>query len=200
MKVAVIGSGRIGSEVARLSVRAGHTVFLANSRGPESLAELAESLGATAVSVVDAARSAEVVVLAVPAKATSDLFPPDVVAGRILVDATNQFRTSGSSERLAARYPAATVVKSLNTMRYDALGSAAGRVGQPPLTHFVAGDDEAAKKTVAALVESMGFAVIDTGDLHTGGRLQEPGGPLFNILLTAEEATLRLAAAAHVRT
>jgi len=204
MKVAVIGSGRIGSGLARLLVRAGHTVSIANSRGPESLADLVASLGpsASALSVVDAARSADVVVLAVPAQVTRDLFIPEVVAGKILVDATNQFRVDGpltSSELLAARYRTAKVVKSLNTMRYDALGSAAGRVGQPPLAHFVAGDDEDAKSTVARLVESLGFAVIDTGDLHTGGLLQQPGGPLFNILLTAEEAALRLAAA-HVRT
>jgi predicted dinucleotide-binding enzyme len=87
------------------------------------------------------------------------------------------------------------VVKSLNTMRHDVLVSAAR---QPPLAHFVASDDEDAKQTVASLVESLGFAAVDTGDLHTGSLLQQPGGPLFNIQLTAEEATDRLAAA-HVR-
>jgi predicted dinucleotide-binding enzyme len=202
MKVAVIGSGRIGGELARLLVRAGHTVFLANSRGPASLAELAGSLGVTALSVVDAARSADVVVLAVPAKAAAGLFVPEVVAGKILVDATNRFRSAAaptSSEELAATYRTAKVVKSLNTMRHDLLGSAAGRTGQPPLAHFVAGDDQDAKATVAGLVESLGFAVIDTGDLRTGGRLQQPGGPLFNVPLTAEEAT-DLLAAAHART
>ncbi|HKN97483.1 MAG TPA: NAD(P)-binding domain-containing protein [Pseudonocardiaceae bacterium] len=203
MRVAVIGSGRIGGGLARLLVRAGHTVFVANSRGPESLAGLVSLLGpsASARSAVDAARSAQVVVLAVPASVAGDLFPADAVTGKILVDATNQVRSGGSptsSERLAARYPNASVVKSLNTMRHDVLVAAAGRTGQPPLAHFVASDDEDAKQTVASLVESLGFAVVDTGDLHTGSLLQQPGGLLFDIELTAEEATDRLAAA-HVR-
>jgi predicted dinucleotide-binding enzyme len=198
MKVAVIGSGRIGSRLARLLVDAGHTVLIANSRDRKSLAALVTSLGpaASAHTVADAAGLAEVVVLAVPFAATRDLFPPEIVTGKILVDASNKFRSAESgatsSEQLAAWYPGASVVKSFNTMHFEALEAAGA---EPHLVHFVAGDDDAAKKTVAGLIESIGFDVIDTGDLRTGSRLQQPGGPLFNILLTADQARIRLAAA-----
>lgn len=199
MKIAILGSGRIGGGLARLFVHSGHTVLIANSRGPESLAAMVAALGpaASAHTVADAVVPAEVVVIAVPWNATRDLLAPDAVTGKILIDTTNRFRPSdsepSSSEQLASWYPGAAVVKSLNTMRSDALEALADRPGEPPLAHFVAGDDEPAKRIVTELVTSIGFDVIDTGDLRTGGRLLQPGGPVFNILLTSEEARLRLA-------
>jgi predicted dinucleotide-binding enzyme len=105
------------------------------------------------------------------------------VARRILVDATNRFPGSGpgagSTEAIAAAYPGATVVKALNTMRWNNFGTPGGRF------HYVAGDDPGANQRVAALIESLGFAVVDLGPLRDNARLVEPGGPLFNVSLTA---------------
>ena len=58
---------------------------------------------------------------------------------------------------------------------------------------FVAGDDSEAKEVVAKLIEDIGFAVVDTGFLREGGRLQQPGSPIYNVLMTVEEAKQRLA-------
>lgn len=188
--IGVIGTGRLGGAIARKLAAAGHPVVVANSRGPESLRSLVAELGpaAMATTVPGAAVAAGVLILAVPWRATTELFRPATVAGRILVDATNRFpgagAGAGSSEALAATYPDSIVVKSLNTMRWDHFDAS----GPEPLAHYVAGDNPAANERVADIVSSLGFAVLDLGGLRTGGRLMEPSGPLFNVLLTATTA------------
>jgi 8-hydroxy-5-deazaflavin:NADPH oxidoreductase len=57
---------------------------------------------------------------------------------------------------------------------------------------FVAGDDSEAREVVAQLIEEIGFAAVDTGFLHEGGRLQQPGSPIYNVPMTVKEALLRL--------
>lgn len=195
MKISVLGAGRIGSVLDRLLVGAGHDVAVASRRGPAALGDLVAELGprATAMDTEEAARAADVVVLMVPHNRVEGLVEPGALAGRVLIDATNAFPPRGgdgptSTEQVAALYPGATVVKSLNTMNYVALAETAGRAGDRRMAHYVAGDDPAAKTLVADIVGGLGFAVLDTGTLHAGGGLQEPGGPLFNILFTRSEA------------
>ena len=201
MKISVVGAGRIGSVLARLLVDAGNQVAVANARGPESLAQLVTELGrlASAVSTADALGQSDVVVLMVPFGQVKDLFPVALTDGKILVDATNAFPPKGqpadaptSSEQLAAWYPGARVVKALNTMNFAVLGQTGGRQGAERLAHYVAGDDQAAKDTVAGLIDSLGFAVVDTGSLRAGSLRQQPGGPLFNVQLTEVQARAAL--------
>src|SRR5688572_14163843 len=87
----IIGSGNIGSQVARLAVRAGFDVVLANSRGPHTLTDLVSELGprARAGTIQDAA-SSEVIVLSVPLTAAL-AFPPELLAGKIVLDSSNYY-------------------------------------------------------------------------------------------------------------
>ena len=203
MKIGIIGSGKIGSTTARLFAAAGHDVTIANSRGPESLGELVDELGpnARAGTVEAAARDSEIVLVAVPLRAYSDL-PAEAFAGKIVIDANNYYPQrdgqiqeldSGdttSSELLARHLKGARIVKAFNTMNFQPLGSE-GRPGAPRaerLAIYLAGDDDRAKAIVAGLIEEIGFAPVDTGNLHEGGARQQPGAPIYNNPMTAEEA------------
>ncbi len=201
MKTGVIGAGRIGATLARLLVAAGHEVRVANASGPDRLAPLLDELGpaAAAGTPAEVAREAGVVVLMVPFGSARTLLAPASVDGKVLVDAMNAFADGGrpldlggrgSSELVAGWYPGARLVKSLNTMHFATLATA-GRTAAGAgdrLAHYVAGDDREAKKKVSGMISELGFASLDTGSLHTGGLLQQPGGPLFNKPLTERQA------------
>ncbi|MFB0627805.1 NADPH-dependent F420 reductase [Streptomyces sp. AB3(2024)] len=202
MRTGVIGTGRIGSTLARILVAAGHQVVLANARGPRSLAPLLAELGPAAAAgrPVEAAGQADLLVLMVPFTTVRGLLPPHVVQDKVLVDATNAFNGPGgaadpagrgSSELVAEWYPGARIVKSLNTMYFETLavaGTAPGRQPSERLAHFTAGDDVKAKEIVAGIITDLGFVPVDTGPLHSGGILQQPGGPLYNRSLTEAQA------------
>ncbi|MGW0395870.1 NADPH-dependent F420 reductase, partial [Streptomyces sp. NPDC003042] len=139
---------------------------------------------------------AGLLVLMVPFGSVRGLLPPDLVRDKVLVDATNAFGGPGapadlggrgSSELVAEWYPGARVVKSLNTMHFETL-AVAGTASGDRLAHFTAGDDAKAKEIVAGIITDLGFAPVDTGPLHSGGILQQPGGPLFNRPLTEAQA------------
>ena len=201
MRIGIIGSGKIGGTAARLFVKAGHEVAVANSRGPESLRGLIAELGtrAHAASAADAAQFGEAVLLAAPWRNPEALPDPSLVAGKIVIDAMNQYRPdfslydlgdSTSTEETARRLPGARLVKAFNTIHYQHLATA-GRPDLPVAQRhaiFVAGDDEEAKSTVMKLIESIGFAPVDTGSLREGGRRQQPGSPIYNRPMTGREA------------
>ncbi|MET9606793.1 NAD(P)-binding domain-containing protein [Streptomyces sp. NPDC006512] len=199
MQTGIIGTGRIGSALARIMVAAGHRVVLANARGPRALAPLLAELGpaAQAADPVAAAGRADLLVLMVPFAGVRGLLPPHVVQDKVLIDATNAFPAPGepapapggrgSSELVADWYPGARIVKSLNTMHFETLAVAGTAPGER-LAHFTAGDDPKAKEIVAGIITDLGFVAVDTGPLHSGGILQQPGGPLFNRPLTEAQA------------
>jgi predicted dinucleotide-binding enzyme len=202
MLVGLIGAGRIGGTLARLLVGSGHEVVLANRRGPLSLTAQVRSLGpaASAGDVAQAAGTADLVVLAMPFGAYVGL-RPDPFAGIVVVDATNYFADrdghlptlatgrSTSSEIIAAHLPGARVVKAFNTMPYATLGSRGRPTGTPDrLVIPVAGESPSAVATVGDLIDGLGFDWIASGDLRRGGRLQQPGGPLFNAVLNRAQA------------
>ena len=190
MNIAIIGAGAIGSAIARTLSRAGIAASIANSRGPQSLAALSKELGPLiqAVDIHEAAR-ADLVFLAVPwskiPDAVRDLGPWN---GRIVVDANNaieapSFRAvdlagRASSLVIADLLPGARVVKAFNHLLAALLGGDPQAEGGRRVL-FYAGDDAAAKATVAELIERLGFAGVDLGTLDGGGRLSQfPGGPL----------------------
>lgn len=198
MKVGIIGSGNIGQAVATLAIDAGHQVWISNSRGPESLAALEQELGqaASAATVEDAVREGDIVLLATPLAAVPTL-PADALSGKVVIDANNYYPQRdgqiaeldgglGSSEWLAGHLPGARVVKAFNTMWSEnmlhkgAPQGAAERVAMP-----VASDDEDAKALASRLIDEIGFDSVDAGTLRDGRR-QQPGTPVYNVLLDAD--------------
>jgi 8-hydroxy-5-deazaflavin:NADPH oxidoreductase len=201
MKIAILGSGRIGAVAARLFVKAGHEVAIANSRGPESLRALIAELGpsAHAMSKDDAARFGEVVLLAVPWHMEEALPAAELLRGKVVIDAMNPYNPAGgffdlggstSSELVLRRLPGARLVKAFNTIYYEHLASR-GREHVPLEDRhaiYVAGDDAEAKEMVAGLIRDIGFAPVDTGSLREGGRMQQPDSPIYNETYTARQA------------
>lgn len=203
MNIGIIGSGMIGGTAARLFVRAGHHVAISNSRGPASLASLVENLGAKAraTSVEEVSSFGEVVLVAIPFGKYQTI--PSNLEGKVVVDAMNyypqrdgriEFGDSTSAELVARHLRGARVVKAFNTMYYETLATK-GRLETPVddrLALFVAGDDVNAKAIVSRLIEEIGFAPVDTGSLHDGGRLQQSGSRIYNHPMTAREARTAL--------
>jgi 8-hydroxy-5-deazaflavin:NADPH oxidoreductase len=201
MKIGILGAGRIGAAAARLFVTAGHEVAISNSRGPESMRELVAELGprARAMTVSDASRFGDVVLLAVPWDRTDALPAPALLRDKIVIDAMNPYRPEGgfydlgdstSSEEVLKRMLGARLVKAFNTIYYEHLATR-GRKDLPVEERhaiYVAGDDPKAKEVVCRLIEQIGFAPVDTGSLREGGRLQQPDSPIYNQTFTAREA------------
>jgi predicted dinucleotide-binding enzyme len=190
MKIGIIGAGAIGQAVAKQVVLAGHEALLSNSRGPDSLREIVQQIGPRArPAPTREAASAEIVVLSVPWTAVPEALanlPP--WNNRVLIDATNpvllpEFKLAElggktSTQIVASLAPGARVVKAMNTLLAKVLGSSPREAGGHRVL-FISGDDAAAKKTVAGLLEEFGFATIDLGTLAVGSGLQQfPGGPL----------------------
>jgi predicted dinucleotide-binding enzyme len=211
-KIAVIGAGMIGATAARLFVDAGHEVAISNSRGPATLGALVKELGprARAMTVLDAARWGDIVLLAVPWRSAEALPPPAAVTGKIVIDAMNPYGPDGqvmnlepttSSEVTRTRLPGARLVKAFNTIYYQHLASRGSTDAALDDRHaiFVAGDDEDAKQEVMALIEAIGFGPVDTGSLVDGGRRQQPNTSLYNHVITRREGLERLRAAVQDR-
>jgi predicted dinucleotide-binding enzyme len=192
MHIAIIGAGNVGGGLAGAAAAAGHDVVLAAS-DPANAKAVAARTGATAVdSNAAAVEGADVVVLAVPGSAVAGIAAEltEALAGKIVVDATNPLNdtytgltTTGvsSAELLQQQLPAATVVKSLNTVF-------ASRYVNPTqdgqaLDALIAGDGAAAKATVAQVVESIGFHPVDAGGLRMARALEEIA--FLNISLNA---------------
>ena len=186
--VGIIGAGRLGQALARTARRAGRPVVIANSRGPQSLASVVDTLGAgiTAGTTHDAARCS-IVGLAVPWTRVHDALGELSWSGEIVIDATNAVLIPSleviplggltSSEIVAQLVPGARVVKAANTFAADVLGADPRDAGGRRVM-FVSGDDAEAKSAVGELFDAAGFFPIDVGDLVTGGGMHQAGGPL----------------------
>lgn len=185
--IGFIGSGEIGSTLARLAVDAGYDVVLSNSRGPETLADLVAKLGpsARAATAGDAARAGDVVVVTIPLKAYRAV-PVKPLSGKVVIDTNNYFphrdgvfpeleaETTTTSELLQQHLSTSHVVKAFNNIGYRELATQgrqpAGTPGRRALS--IAGDDAAAKKTVGTLIDEFGYDVVDVGPLAEGWRYQ----------------------------
>ena len=202
MIIGILGSGNIGGTLTRRFSAAGHEVKVANTRGPESLRELAQETGATPATQQDAIEGAELVVLAVPLHAVPGLPSLD---GKLVVDANNYYPGrdgqigeidggKASSRWVADHHPGATVTKAFNTINWRNLLGDGRPHGDPDRIAIpVAGDDEAAKATVGGLVDAIGFDPVDSGSLDDSRR-QEPGTPVYGANLDAEKTRAALAA------
>jgi len=186
--IGIIGAGRIGQAMARTARRAGRAVVISNSRGPETLTSVVETLGdGVSAGTVEQASTAAVVVLAVPWGNVPDAVQPLEWNGQVLIDATNDFDPSDldgrtSSEVVADLVSPARVVKAGNTLGAAVLASDPQEAGGRRVI-LVSGDDADAKSEVIALFEDAGFAAIDLGGLVSGGVMQQLGGPLAGVNL-----------------
>jgi predicted dinucleotide-binding enzyme len=203
MKIGIIGAGNIGANAAKLFTEAGYEVAIANSRGAETLRDLVAQLGekAQAVSVEEAAKFGEVVFISIPFGKYKEL-PADIFEGKIVIDSNNYYPNrdgqfaeldggqTTSSELLGNHLKGARIVKGFNTIWFEHLKTQGNK--DLPLEDrrviFIAGDDSEAKALVAKLIEEIGFAAVDTGFLHDGGKRQQPDAPIYNKTLTAREA------------
>jgi len=179
----IIGAGHIGQALARTALRAGRKVVIANSRDPESLAPVVDALGTgvTAGTVPEAA-AAGIVAIAVPWASVPAAVGGLRWEGQTVIDATNAFNPADlggrtSSEIVADLVPGARVVKAANTLAAEVLGADPHDAGGRRVI-FLSGDDAPAKTAVVELFDAVGFFAIDLGDLVTGGRMQQIGGPL----------------------
>src|SRR5207245_9444192 len=155
MRIGIVGAGQIGRTAAKRCAKAGHQVSVSNSRGPATLASLVSSIGpnAKAMSVVEAVKFSEAVLLALPYRKMDTLPPAELFAGKIVIDATNPYSAVGrvmdlgestSSEEVAMRMPAARLVKAFNTMGWNTVASGALSVNEERPTVSIASDDAGA--------------------------------------------------------
>lgn len=188
MNFGTIGAGVVAQAIAGHLVAAGHRVTLSNSRGPDTLRDVMTQLGPLAsAATVEEAAAADMVFLTVMWPQVGDALaglPP--WRGRILVDTTNRvpmppitasLGVETPSEFVASRAPGAHVVKAFNTL-YAQYIAADPRHPEGRQLLFYAGDDTTAKTTFHDVADGIGFAPIDAGSLHEGGRLMQIGGPL----------------------
>ena len=214
MKIGIIGAGQIGGTLTRRLTKLGHEVFVANSRGPASLAELARETGAKPVTATEAARAGEVVVVTIPEAKIRNL-PKDLFAGvsddAVVIDTGNYYPRerdgrigdieAGMAEsRWVEHQLSRPVVKAFNNIYAQHLlerGRPAGSRGRIALP--VAGDDQNAKETVMRLVDQLGFDAVDAGGLDESWR-QQPGTPVYTTDLDAEGVRRALAQASKERT
>ncbi len=207
MRIGIIGAGQIGGTLARRLTALGHDVSIANSRGPETLKELAKETGARPVTAAEAARAGDVVIVTIPlkniAKLPAGLFdgvPNDVVA----VDTGNYYPQQrdgridpiekGTTEsRWVSDQLGRPVVKAFNNIYANHLlergkpKGAPGRIALP-----VAGDDKRAKDVLIRLLDELGFDGVDAGSLDESWR-QQPGTPVYGTDFDAEGVRRALA-------
>jgi predicted dinucleotide-binding enzyme len=213
MRIGIIGAGNIGGTLTRRLRALGHEVSVANSRGPETLRDLAAETGATPVSVKEAARAGELVIVTIPMKNVKEL-PPDLFKGTfenvVIVDTCNYYprQRDGRIEEIEEGLPesrwvaqqlGSRVVKAFNNIYAEHLLKLGNRKGTPGRIALpVAGDDPQAKATVMHLVDELGFDPVDAGGLDESWK-QQPGTPVYTADLDAEGVRRALAQASQER-
>lgn len=198
--IGIIGAGNIGTNVAKAALAAGHTVSIANSRGPETLGDLIAELGdgAYATTVKKAADEGEIVVIAVPLRAIDDI-PNDPLEGKVVIDANNYYwerdghigeldrGDTTTSQYVAKRLPDARIVKVFNNIPADEIatdGTPTGTENRRGLTVY--GDDGDAVETASAFVDSIGFDPVVMGKLLDSWRVERDTNT-YCVRLTSDE-------------
>ena len=184
--IGFIGSGNIGSQLARLAVRQGYDVVLSNSRGPGTLQPLLLELGehASAATPAEAAAAGDLVVVAIPLKNYPQV-PVAELRGKTVIDTMNYYpqrdgnipeldnESTTTSELLQNHLPDSHVVKAFNNIIADHLTSQGSLPGTPNRRALpIAGNDAASKELVSSLINEFGFDVVNAGPLSEGWRWQ----------------------------
>lgn len=183
MRIAIIGTGNVGSALAQGLKGKGHDLWL-GARDPAGIAELASQTGAMAALPREAAAAADVVILSLPwGAAEAAVAALGDLAGKVVIDCMNPIgrtaqgmglthgHTTSGAEIVQGWLPAARVVKTLNQVGAEIMADTSRLPHQPVM--FMAGDDAAAKADVAQVLTDLGFEALDVGDL-TKARYLEP--------------------------
>jgi predicted dinucleotide-binding enzyme len=196
----IVGAGRVGTTIARAAIASAYDVAISGSGAADRISLIVEVLtpGARPVSTDEVVRHADLIVLAVPMHRFREL-PPDLFAGKILIDAMNYWEEidgvdqelatapAGTSVVVQERFASARVVKSLNHITYYKFDESRRPPGAPGrIAMAAAGDDRAAVAVVMQLIDRLGFDPVDAGPLDAGVAL-EPNGPVFGASYTAGE-------------
>lgn len=204
----IIGAGHIGSQVARAAVAHGYDVVIANSRGPETLADLIAELGpkARAATPAEAGAAGDVVVVTVPLRAI-DQVPVEPLAGKIVLDTNNYyFERDGhidaldrgettTSELLQQHLPTSRVVKAFNHIPAKDITVDVAPAGTPDRRALAtAGDDAEAVSFVTDLYDQFGFDTVNIGPLSESWRV-ERDRPAYVVRQNADELRANLAIA-----
>ena len=202
MNIGIIGAGHIGSALAtRLGVL-GHSVYIANSRGPETLKEVAQKTGAKPVTAREAAVHGDIIVVTIPLKNIPDL-PKNLFEGVAVdvpvIDTSNYYpllrdgriaeldKGDLTESEWVQQHLGRPVVKVFNNIYADHLQNKGLPKGSPGRISLpLAGDDATAKQKVMRLVDELGFDSVDDGSLHESWR-QQPGTPSYGADLTADK-------------
>jgi 8-hydroxy-5-deazaflavin:NADPH oxidoreductase len=206
MNIGIIGSAEMGTCLAFKFVKLGHTVVIANSRGPAALQQLAGEIGAVAATVEDATKNKEVIVVSIPLKNVPDLpkdlfkqLPKDVV----VIETLNYYPTlrdgiipalvqSGIDSSWVQEQLGVRVVKVFNSILATSikdLGKPKGETDRVAIA--MSGDDPKAKKVVFTLVDELGFDPVDVGNIALSWK-QQPGSSIYCRDINAEELKKRV--------
>ena len=212
MKIGIIGAGNIGGTLTRKLTALGHEVAVANSRGPETLADLVNETGAAAVSAAEAATGADIMIVTVPQRAipllAQGIFDA-AAANAPIIDTGNYYpmrdgridaiEDGMAASRWVSEQIGRPVVKAFNNIRAQhllELGKPAGSPGRIALP--LAGDDPQTKSVVMRLIDELGFDPVDAGSIDESWR-QQPGTPVYATDLDAAGVTKALAEASPNR-
>jgi 8-hydroxy-5-deazaflavin:NADPH oxidoreductase len=206
--IGIIGSGHVGSSLARAAIAHGYDVVLSNSQGPDSLTGLVADLGpkARAATPAEAAAAGDLAIVAIPVT-TIDQVPAEPLAGKVVIATINYFPERGGHISavdngtttvpglLQAHLPASRVVRAFSMIDAADMSQDGHPAGDPRRRAIaIAGDDAAAKKLVAGLCDEFGFDTVDLGGLDESWRV-DPGQKAFVTRQNLAELTANAAAA-----
>jgi len=206
--IAILGSGHVGSNLAKAAIAHGYDVVLSNSQGPDTLAELIKDLGpkASAATPAEAAATGDFAIVAIPVTAIGRV-PVEPLAGKVVIATINYFpqRDGHISEiddgtttvpgLLQAHLPASRVVRAFSMLEAADMSGDGHPAGDPKRRALaLAGDDLAAKQLVAGLYDEFGFDTVDLGGLDESWRV-DPGQPAFVTRQNLAELKANVAAA-----
>ncbi|SRR6266545_4808970 len=182
MRIAVVGAGHIGGNIARRLALAGHEITVSFARDPGKLSSLAAEIGASVATPREAVAGAEVVVLSVPWSALpAALDQAGSLSAKIVVDTTNQFGAGpkpAEGQTAAAfngsRMPGARYTKSFNTLTSRFQAMTADRPASERVVQWLCGDDADAKTIVAGLIEQAGYQPVDLGGVDDCAVMEAP--------------------------
>jgi predicted dinucleotide-binding enzyme len=204
--IGIIGSGHVGSNLARAAIAHGYDVVLSNSQGPGSLDGLVKELGpqAAAATPDEAAADGDFAIVAIPI-ATIDQVPVEPLAGKVVIATINYFPqrlgripeidngTTTAPGLLQAHLPASRVVRAFSMINAAEMSGDGHPQGDPKRRALaLAGDDLAAKQLVAGLYDEFGFDAVDIGGLDQSWRI-EAGQPAFVVRQNLAELTANVA-------
>jgi 8-hydroxy-5-deazaflavin:NADPH oxidoreductase len=206
--IAIIGSGHVGSNLAKAAIAHGYDVVLSNSQGPGSLAGLVSELGprALAATPAEASASGDFAIVAIPIT-TIDQVPVEPLAGKVVIATINYFPqrmghipeidngTTTAPGLLQAHLPTSKVVRAFSMIDAADMSGDGHPEGDPKRRALaLAGDDAAAKQLVAGLYHEFGFDALDIGGLDESWRI-DAGQPAFVVRQNLSELKANVAKA-----